>query len=304
MKKIFFSFIALIVFSTLSFGSCIATGEAKLNVPLPKFGYDEIMVNNKIHNIVDKEDNSINALRKILTNRGQDAPLQITNHVLATIAIVWLMILGVKFAFAQGNEEKITKYKQQFGWVALGLAVISLAEYIAFDVFDPTENILEGSASGNFNAKAMQIKLYFQILVTGIAVAVCVMSGYNLITAATEDETITNEKRFMRSFLFGVGFVFLAEAIVRIVSFQKEWNQGEPLLAAKQSVQEAVGIINFMLTFVAASAVFMLILASLYYVTSFGNDDQTGRAKQIIISAVVAVIVVLTSYAFVNFFVR
>lgn len=271
-------------------------------IPLPGASYDRIMTNNKILNIVVTEPDTMNSLKKLLSN--QNGVLRIVNSVLGTIAILWLMILGVKFAFSQGEDDKISKYKEQFGWIAIGLAVISVAEFVAFSVFDPTVDIFEGWASDNFAEKARQIKRYFQVIVGVVAVAVCVMSGYNLVTSGSEDDAVSNEKKFLNSFFFGVGFILLAESLVWMFSFQHRWNTGSAMHSAGQVIAEVAGIVNFMLTFVAVAAVFMLVLASFYYVSSFGNDDPAGRAKNIIINSVIALLVAVSCYVFVSFFIR
>lgn len=267
-------------------------------IPLPSGGYDPIMTNNEVLNIVKKSPNTENSLRELLSNKN--GILKIANSVMGTIAILWLMILGVKFSLSQGEDDKLSKYKQQFGWIALGLAVISVAEFVAFSVFDPTAgDVLTGGSANTFADKASQIKVYFQTIVGAIAVVACIMSGYNLITGGSEDEAITNEKKFLHSFFFGVGFILMAEALVGIMSLQ-----GGAEGSSGRIVSEIVGIINFMLTFVAVAAVFMLVLASLYYVTNFGNEEQANKAKSIIKNTIIAIIVCLSCYVFIRFFIR
>ncbi len=272
-------------------------------IPLTADNYDEVMVNNKVLNILnpiikggkDSED----ALHPIFNNNGGLLPL--ANKILAAVAILWIIILGIKFIFAQGEEEKITKYKTQIGWLILGLAVISIAEFAAYSIFNTEEfDILRGGQTiSGFSAKANQIKVFMQILVMGVATITGVLAGYNLITAATDDETIANEKRFMAAFLFAVGFIFLSEAFTDIVS-HKAGASG----SAAQGVSEMVGILNFALTFLGGAAVFMLVLASLYYVISFGKEDQANRAKSIIIACVVGIVIIVSSYVIVTFFIR
>lgn len=292
LKRTICLFYLIIGFSFCGFGY----EESRAEIPLPSQKFDPIMTNNKVINLVGPS-NTEDSLKKILSNQG--GILKIANSVMGTIAILWLMILGVKFTLSQGEDDKLSKYKQQFGWIALGLAVISVAEFIAFSVFDPTTEVLTSGAADTFATKARQIKQYFQIIVGAIAVTACVMSGYNLITGGSEDEAIQNEKKFLNSFFFGVGFILMAEVLVGIVSLQ-----GGAAGSSGRIVSEIVGIVNFMLTFVAAAAVFMLVLASLYYVINFGNDDQANKAKSIIKNTIIAIVVCLSCYVFIRFFIR
>ncbi len=281
------------------FGTGIS-GSGGTQIPLSPANYDQILVSNKVATIVNSGGGNT---EYILSKQGlfSTGVISFVNRIFVAIAIIWFVILGVKFAIAQG-EEDIKKYKKQFGWIVLGLAVISVAQYVAFDVFNPVQDILHGNAAEAFKMKANQIKIYFQIVAAGIALIACVLSGYNLIVGGSEAEALTNEKRFFQSFALGIVLIFSAEVIVRVATLQYYKNNG--MGTAAQVVSELAGITNFTLTFLGASAVFMLVLASIYYVTSFGDDAQTGKAKKIIGSCIVAIIVILSSYAFINYFVR
>jgi len=66
----------------------------------------------------------------------------------------------------------------------------------------------------------------------------------------------------------------------------------------------AIGMVtgwtNFVLPFVSAIAIVALVYAGFLYLTSFGNDEQSGKAKKIIIWVVIGIILIISSYAIVN----
>jgi len=66
----------------------------------------------------------------------------------------------------------------------------------------------------------------------------------------------------------------------------------------------AIGMItgwtNFVLPFVSAIAVAALVYAGFLYLTSFGNEEQSGKAKKIIMWVVIGIILIVSSYAIVN----
>ncbi len=274
------------------------SGDANAVIPVPTQNYDSIMTNNRINEYV-MEMKTENALRGIFSFQG---PLGIANIVFLSIGVMWLFILGIKFALARGEEDNITKYKQQFGWMALGLGIISIAEYAAYEIFDP-RIMFENEAAQAYTGKISQILSYFQILVYGVCMVVCIMSGYNMVTGATEDDTIENEKRFLKSFLYGVALVLMANVIVDIVSLGGGLTT-DATGSAVSLTHEIIGIVNFVLTFLAGAAVFMLILACIYYVINMGDEDLLNRAKKIIIGCVIGIIVTLSSYLIIEFFVR
>jgi len=59
-------------------------------------------------------------------------------------------------------------------------------------------------------------------------------------------------------------------------------------------------MVNFFLYFLGFLATLMIIYGGVLYVTSAGNDEGVGKAKKILIYAVVGIIVILLSYAIVN----
>ena len=273
--------------------------------------YDAIINNNVIaENIENSSDNGIGTEQDMwgFLTEGNDL-ITIINIIVASVGLIWLVVLSIKFTISRGNEENITKFKQQFGWIVLGLLVVSIAEYIGFQVFNPERDILtENESVKNFSKKAEQIKTYFEILVGGIMLVVGGMSGFNLIIGAEEEDKIKQEKTFIKTFFLGFGVILLAEVIVKVFTGKEVATSYEGTFEASKSVEqgisEMVGLTNFVLTFVGGAATFMLILASLYYVTSFGDEDQMSRAKRIIIACVVAIIVAFSSFAIASFLTR
>jgi hypothetical protein len=59
-------------------------------------------------------------------------------------------------------------------------------------------------------------------------------------------------------------------------------------------------ILNFVLTFLGFIAVAFIIYGGFLYVGSGGNDENTGKAKKIIINAIIGIIIIFASYAIVN----
>jgi hypothetical protein len=59
-------------------------------------------------------------------------------------------------------------------------------------------------------------------------------------------------------------------------------------------------IVNFFLYFLGFIATIMIIYGGILYVTSAGNDENVGKAKKILLYAIVGIIVILLSFAIVN----
>ena len=60
--------------------------------------------------------------------------------------------------------------------------------------------------------------------------------------------------------------------------------------------------VNFSLPFLALGAFLGFVYAGFLYVTAYGNEDQVGKSKKILIYSVVGLIVVILSYSIVQLF--
>lgn len=69
----------------------------------------------------------------------------------------------------------------------------------------------------------------------------------------------------------------------------------------ESSIKELVKtMLNFALSFLGFVATVMVIYGGILYVTSAGNDENVGKAKKILLYAVVGIVIILLSFALVN----
>lgn len=61
-----------------------------------------------------------------------------------------------------------------------------------------------------------------------------------------------------------------------------------------------VRILNYILSFVGLIAVGFLIWAGFLYLTSGGNEEQSGKAKKLILQVIIGIIIILLSWVIVN----
>ncbi len=66
----------------------------------------------------------------------------------------------------------------------------------------------------------------------------------------------------------------------------------------------AIRIINFVLTFLGLIAVCIVLYAGFTWMTAGGNDEKVGSAKKMLISAVIGLIIIFTSYAITSYIIR
>lgn len=277
--------------SALASRLCQETKQLKLS----EENYDTALTENVIMRLGGNLQSSNESRLKTIF-RGE--LIRTINKVLGAIAIIFIVIIGIKYIMSMGNDEKLSSYKTQFAWLVLGLAIISLAEFVGFELLDPSggNDILGGETQSKFHDKVLDVVRFFEYAAGAFMLINGVLAGYHLIMSGEKEETISQEKKFLQSLLLGSALILMAEIIVRILSFQDSPERTTEIL-----VMEVAGIVNFTLSFVAILAMAMLVLSSLYFVISFGDEDQTTRAKRMIKTSIVGVIIASASYVLVRF---
>ena len=257
-------------------------------------GLDEIMANN----IITRAGGGfIHSTQESISSIFRGSLIKKANRGLGTFAILYLFILGVKFIMARGDTERLSSLKEQFAWIILGLGVISVAEFVGYDVFDVSNgnDVLEGGSANSFKIKVIEIVRFLEYIAGGLMLINALISGYGLIMGGEEDEAISKEKQFLKSFLMGTGFILLAEVIVRALSFENIQESSEILIT------EISGLVNFSLSFIGIVATAMLVMAGFYYVISFGDEEQMGRAKKMIIASIAGIVIAFSAYTIIRF---
>ena len=117
--------------------------------------------------------------------------LRTINRILGALAIMYIVLIGAKYVLAMGDQEKMSSYKSQFAWLILGLAVISLAEFVGFDLLDPSggNDILSAETEGKFMEKVRDVVRYFEFAAGGFMLINAILAGYHLIMSGEKEET-------------------------------------------------------------------------------------------------------------------
>ncbi|MFA5126702.1 MAG: hypothetical protein WC465_01705 [Patescibacteria group bacterium] len=102
--------------------------------------------------------------------------------------------------------------------------------------------------------------------------------------------------------LFAVIFLWpqVSQAQVNVTNFGTE-NLNNLLIYSTKNVYETVtGIVNIILSFLGALAILIILYGGFIWLTSRGNKDKIDQAKKTIISAVIGLAIIFSSYALVN----
>lgn len=278
-------------------------------LPLPVSGaYGGILENNRVADIVQEQSLSYNFFESIIYGVFSDENIKSVNVIFGIITIVYLVIIGARFVLSQGEEEAIQAAQKHFGFLVLGLLVVSVAQFAGFTIFNPAQSVnpdffVNNNIQEAFYSKTMQVKLFIQVLIGGIALLSIVTSAFRIMSSVGNEEVIGKEKQLIQNLFFATILIISAEIIVTGVFYLPGANrEGASNQAASIGIEQIMGLVTALLSIVAAASLLMLILASLYYVISMGDEERAGRAKRLIIANVVAIIIVFSAYSVLRFF--
>lgn len=77
----------------------------------------------------------------------------------------------------------------------------------------------------------------------------------------------------------------------------KEGLKGKGVSTSDSIIAVALGWVNFSLPFAGLSAFVGLVYAGFLYLTSFGNEEQSGKAKNILLWVALGIILIFSAYA-------
>lgn len=237
--------------------------------------------------------------------------------VIGGVAILFMVISGVKLVIQGSNEEVANKQKQNLLWGMIGLVMIMVAGPIAeiLDLQDGgflSDEYEIGYRATLFDQQALIVITYIKYIVGSLAVLFMIRSGAKLVVAGESDEVLNLEKKNLMSAVFALFVIMIADVVVNQVLFKVDPAGSSYSVSGQEAVvsfdtargiQEIVGVTNFIVTWAAPFAVLALLVGAVMYLTAFGDEERTGKAKKIITNSVLALLIIYGSFAIVSTFV-
>lgn len=242
------------------------------------------------------------------------------SFILVTAGVLYIVIASIKLIMAGDKEEVVTKQRTAITYVIVGLAVIGFAGEFAktFSVACPigaTDCVRGGFLSdpsaiiqqtGIFN-RSVQIAITFlKWMIGSIAVLMLVRNGIRLVGLAGSEESITLDKKNIYFTSLGLMLIIVAsiaiDKVLYVVDPTQYGGSGgvHPAVSPTSGLQELIGFTNFTVTFISPIAVLVLIVGGVMYATAGGNDERMGKAKKLIISAIIGMIFIYGAFAVVS----
>ncbi len=220
-------------------------------------------------------------------------------------AIVCLFIAAAQMVFSSAEESSVKDSKTSYIYIITGLAIVGMSHLFvnAFSpgTFAPPGSGLAGGAGANLvNTAAIgtgvgNVISYIKLIIALSLLVNIVLQSFRLISSQGEDEQTKKAKTRLIGGFIGTGIIMLANAIVIAVS---PATFGGPALL----VMEIAGIANYMLMILGFLAVMTIFIAGVLLVVSF-DESLKDKARSMIKTSIIALIVVLMSFALVQAFI-
>lgn len=235
-------------------------------------------------------------------------------YVVGAVAVLMIVVSGVRLIIAQGNEEDYKKHEETLYYAIIGLFFIGLAGDLA--------NILEVDRGGFLkdpNVMVQKSKLFTrttEIIITfmkyvlgSMAVLYIIRNGLRLVLMGGNDEEVAKDKKDIFYGLLGLVIVMIANPIINKVFFKIDTGQFpgiepvRPGIDTKALLKEIVGMTNVVAAITGPFALISLVTGALMYTFGAGDEEQTGKAKKIIIWSIFGIVIIYGSFAIVSTFV-
>jgi len=236
------------------------------------------------------------------------APSIIGNVInfLATLA-TWITLLGIviggiMYVLATGDETKIARAKRILLLSVLGLLIVLIRAVIVNEVYGVLGLAPFVAGTSTLAQIIWNIIVFLRGIIAWIAVLFLVWGGIMYITS-TGDEQKTN--RAKQAILVAVIGLFIAAVSINIahaVFVAIGWAAGSPWAGAGYATLGTLlfRIIGYILGFTSMLAVAAFIYGAITYITSGGSDEKLQRGKKVLIYATVGVVIIMISAMVVN----
>lgn len=231
--------------------------------------------------------------------------------ITVVIGILYLSLLAYILVTEGHNEEEVNKAKRGMIYILIAFVGISMAEDLG-KIFDMEKGTLLESPQQIINRihlfdKQVEIFITFIKYTIGTyATLMVVRSGMKLVTAGGNDEETLKHKKSIMYSAGGLALIYIGDIFINKVFYKidKSAYSGitgvHPKVDAKEGVEQLVGIINFIVSFVGPIAVLMLIVAAVMYASAGGNDENIQKAKRLLIATVIGIIIIYGAFAAVS----
>jgi hypothetical protein len=232
-------------------------------------------------------------------------------YIIGAIAILLIIVSGIKLVMSQGNEEVYSKQVSTILYSIVGLFIIGLAGEIAsvFEVdrggflSDPNVSLQKSQV---FSRTVEIVMTFIKYIIGSVSVLFIVRNGLILITSGEKEEELSKTKKNIFYGFLGLIIIMMANPIINNIFFKIDTskypgtNPVKPGIDTKALMLEVAGITNIIAAITGPFAILSLVVGGLMYILAGENDERLGKAKKIIIWSLVGILLIYGAFAIVS----
>lgn len=233
--------------------------------------------------------------------------------IVGTIVILWIVWQGIVMVTAAGEDDKIEKAKRGITWGLIGISALFLVEPFITNVLygggkvDPGDVLRDRQTIENSIAEGTREILgvldWIKALLVTVAMAFIILSGWKMVQSMGDQEEISKQKKVI--LWIAVGFIIIAvnEVIINEVVYKTMLGDDLKVLYTQnpaRGISEAVGVIKYILGFLAVIALAIFVYGGFLMITAFTNEENAEKGKKILIDGAIGIFIILISYALVS----
>lgn len=208
-------------------------------------------------------------------------------------AALSLFVAAGQMAMFSDEEGTVKEARTSYIYIITGLAITGLARWFSL-AFAPSNTGSDLVNAGFVEAGIGNVVVYFRMIIAITLVVNIVLQAFRLITSQGQQEQTDKAKKRLIAGFIGAGIIMMANAIVESALP----GYGTSNIATA----EVVGLANYLLTIVGFLALMAIIVAGVMLIVSV-DESLKEKAKLVVKTAIVALIMVLVSFALVSAFI-
>lgn len=234
--------------------------------------------------------------------------------IIGAVAIIIIIVSGVKLITGGGNEETYTKETTSIVYAIIGLFFVGLAGELAaiLDVdkggFLKDPNVMI-QKSRLFNRTVEIVITFIKYIIGSVAVLMIVRNGMRLVIMGGNEEEVSKDQKNIFYGMLGLVVIMMSSPIINNVFFKIDTSKYSGLAGPQPAVdptalaREIAGITNIVAAIAGPFALLSLVAGGLMYVVSAGEEEATGKAKKIITWSAIGLVLIYGAFAIVSTFV-
>lgn len=222
-------------------------------------------------------------------------------NVAGAIAILWIVIAGVRLIFSEGDEATITEQKNSILYGVIGLVVILLMGRLVEVLYGaPGVNRTSLVADEGFSNEVYGIVAFLKALVGTVAIFFIILSAVRMLFAQGDEAEITKERTSILWVGMGLVLIAINEVIVKNIFVIPAAQSDQIKTSNIANIINTFGnVMKFILGFVGVITLGILVYGAATMILNFGDEEMVNKSKAIIKNAIIGILVILSAYVIV-----